>query len=118
MPDNVIFVRQISPGKWAVWEDRLSALLEGRPINAPLGARTYGSRADALVAAHDLMRNIGSVEYGVREVSPLSPAQELVWRIRRFLETRQGIAGALERAADLLKEAALLLEAMDLAERR
>jgi hypothetical protein len=115
--DNAIFVQQISPGKWAVWEDSMSAL-EGLPAIAPLGARTYGSRADALVAAHDLMRNIGSVEYGVREVSPLSPARELVWRIRRFLEARQGIAGALERAADLLKEAALLLEAMDLERRR
>ncbi len=61
--DNIIFVQK-RIGFWYVWHQQNPEIPEFIREHTSV----FGSRADALLGAHDLQRQIGYVEYGVSEL--------------------------------------------------
>ena len=58
--DNVVCVKK-SGKKWAVWEDSAS----NDEYVPSKRAKKYPSKSEAILAAHNLVEEIGYVEYGV-----------------------------------------------------
>lgn len=66
--NNAVFVKQID----GTWHVRHGFITSGDPFDEEWHieeADTYDSKADALLAAHEKVDELGVVEYGVRVIS-------------------------------------------------
>lgn len=69
--DNYVGVLPLKDGRWGLISDgNMSRYCEDCMYRGEV-TKTFGSRADALVAAHDEVKECGIVEYGVIELDPV-----------------------------------------------